>query len=53
MGQALLYELTWRDIIHVLGQMLTPDSKTQVLKKPLLLEMNGLNARKGERGNMK
>lgn len=29
-GLILLYELTWRDVIHVLGQMLTPDSKTRV-----------------------
>ena len=53
MGLTLFYELTWRDVLYVLGQMLTPDSKTQVLGKPLLLEMNGLNARQGERGDMK
>ena len=27
-GLTLLYELTWRDVMYVLGQMLTPDSKT-------------------------
>ena len=31
MGLILLYDLTWRDIIHVLGQMLTPDLRAQVL----------------------
>ena len=24
----LLYDLTWKDVIYILGQMLTPDSKT-------------------------
>ena len=27
-GPTLLYDLTWRDVMHVLGQTLTPDSKT-------------------------
>ena len=27
-GLTLLYELTWRDVMYVLGQTLTPDSKT-------------------------
>ena len=31
MGLTLLYELTWRDVIFVLGQTLTPDSRTQIL----------------------
>ena len=30
MGLPLFYELTWRDVLYVLGQMLTPDSKTRV-----------------------
>ena len=30
-GLTLLYEVTWRDVMHVLGQTLTPDSKTWVL----------------------
>ena len=35
MGLTLLYELTWRDVMHVLGQTLTPDSKSQVLGKAI------------------
>ena len=31
MGLTLLYELTWRDVVYVLGQTLTPDSRTRVL----------------------
>ena len=31
MGLTLLYDLTWRDVMCVQGQTLTPDSKTQVL----------------------
>ena len=31
MGLTLLYELTWRDVMYVLGQTLTPDSRTRVL----------------------
>ena len=27
-GLTLLYEVTWRDVMHVLGQTLAPDSKT-------------------------
>ena len=30
MGLTLLYELTWRDVMHVLGQTLTSDLKTGV-----------------------
>ena len=29
----LLYDLTWKDVMYILGQMLTPDSKTRVLGK--------------------
>ena len=29
----LLFDLTWKDVMYVLGQTLTPDSKTQVLGK--------------------
>ena len=32
-GVTLLYDLTWKDVMHILVQMLTPDSKTQVLEK--------------------
>ena len=31
MGLTLLYDLTWREVMYVLGQTLTPDSKTRVL----------------------
>ena len=31
MELTLLYELTWGDVIFVLGHTLTPDSRTQVL----------------------
>ena len=34
----LLYDLTWKDIIHVLGQMLTPDSRTRVLGEATTFE---------------
>ena len=30
-GLSLLYDATWRDVTHVLGQTLIPDSKTWVL----------------------
>ena len=30
-GVTLLYDLTWKDVMYILGQMLTPDSKTRVL----------------------
>ena len=30
-GLILLYELTWRDVMYVLGQTLTPDLRAQVL----------------------
>ena len=29
----MLYDLTWKDVIYILGQTLTPNSKTQVLGK--------------------
>ena len=32
-GVTLLYDLTWKDVMYILGQTLTPDSKTQVLGK--------------------
>ena len=32
-GITLLYDLTWKDVMYILGQMLTPDSKTRVLGK--------------------
>ena len=32
-GVTLLYDLTWKDVMYILGQTLTPDSKTRVLGK--------------------
>ena len=32
-GLTLLYELTWRDVMYVLGQTLTPDSRALVLRE--------------------
>ena len=29
----MLYDLTWKDVMYILGQTLTPNSKTQVLGK--------------------
>ena len=39
--------------MYVLGEMLIPDSRAEFWGKLLLLEMNGLNVRQGERTNMK
>ena len=33
MGLTLLYDLTWKDVMYVLGQMLTPDSRALVLRE--------------------
>ena len=32
-GVTLLYDLTWKDVMYILGQTLTSDSKSQVLGK--------------------
>ena len=32
-GVTLLYDLTWKDVMYILRQTLTPDSKTRVLGK--------------------
>ena len=32
-GVTLLYDLTWKDVMYILGEMLTPNSKTRVLGK--------------------
>ena len=32
-GVTLFYDLTWKDMMYILGQKLTPDSKTRVLRK--------------------
>ena len=52
-GLTLLYELTWRDLIYVLGQTLTPDTSALALGEATILEMNGFRVRQGERWNMK
>ena len=32
-GVTLFYDLTWNDVMYILGQTLTPESKTRVLGK--------------------
>ena len=32
-GVTLHYDLTWKDVMYILGQTLTPDSKSRVLGK--------------------
>ena len=32
-GVTLHYDLTWKDVMYILGQMLSPDSKSRVLGK--------------------
>ena len=32
-GVIMFYDLTWKDVMHILVQMLTPNSKTRVLEK--------------------
>ena len=34
-GVTLLYDLTWKDVLYILGQKLTPNSKSQVWGKPV------------------
>ena len=41
-GVTLLYDLTWKDVMYILGQMLTPDSKTQVVGKVVAYGDEGL-----------
>ena len=36
-GVTLLYDLTWKDVMYISGQTLTPDSKTRVLGKAVAL----------------
>ena len=33
--KVLLYDLTWKDVMYILGQTVTPDSKTWVLGKAI------------------
>ena len=35
-GVTLLYDLTWKDVMYILGQTLTPNSKSQVLGKAVV-----------------
>ena len=44
MGLILLYDFTWRNVTYVLGQMLTPDSRAQVLGEATTFG-DGLNVR--------
>ena len=37
-GFTLLYDFTWQNVIYILGQTLTPDSKTRVLEKVIVYE---------------
>ena len=34
-GVTVLYDLTWKDVMYILGQTLTPDSEIQVLEKTI------------------
>ena len=52
-GVTLHYDLTWKDVMYILGQTLTPDSKARVLGKALLMEMNGSVMNQCERGRMR
>ena len=50
-GLTWLCDATWRDVTHVLGQTLIPDSKTWVFCGRLLpSEMNGLSGSQGKEG---
>ena len=35
-GVTLLYDLTWKDVMYILGRTLTPDSKTSFGKRGCL-----------------
>ena len=37
-GVTLLYDLTWKYVMYILGKTLTPDSKTRVLGKVVVQE---------------
>ena len=41
-GVTLLYDLTWKDVMYILGQTLTPDSKSRVLEKVVAYGDEGL-----------
>ena len=50
MGLPLFYELTWRDVLYVLGQMLTPDLRAQVLGEAITFGDEWLGG-KGKEGS--
>ena len=52
-GLALLYELTWRDVMYVLGQTLIPDLKSWILREATTFRDEWLEREAGERGNTK
>ena len=41
-GVTLHYDLTWKDVMYILGQTLTLTQKLEFWEKRLLMEMNGL-----------
>ena len=47
-GVTLLYDLTWKDVIYILGQTMT--QKLEFWEKRLLMEMNGLVMNQQGRG---
>ena len=53
MGLTLLYNLTWRDVMYVMGQMLTLDFRARVLREATIFGDEWLERETGERGNMK
>ena len=51
-GVTLLYDLTWKDVMYILGQTLTPNSKSQILGKSGCLQNEWLgNELVGKREN--
>ena len=49
MGLTLLYDLTWKDVMYVLGQMLTPDSRALVLREATTFGDEWLEHETGQR----
>ena len=52
MGLTLLYDLTWRDVMHVLGLTLTLDLRARVLGGATVFGDEWLECEARERGNM-
>ena len=48
-GVTLHYDLTWKDVMYILGQTLTLTQKLEFWEKRLLMEMNGLVMNQWER----